>query len=203
MDAENPDETAGGLARWQPDSDSERALRADIDRLYTDRLLAQGDPGASLAREMDAVGALSLPGLGQIDEILGLDRVDAGASREQVEGLLSLDKFEDLTIEGIRLNDFLDMGIHAESEKRLIKRGLQLLKRRMYSEAVEWWELNRATIEPTQHRQRTLLLLLLALTHRLSGNEIAAKEILADISSSQAGSDNAKQDRVDPSDPSN
>lgn len=160
-----------GLARFDRTEDR---LQADMERALTDKLLAQTDVGSEIMRDLEVSASLSLPTLADIERSLSPE-VKTPESREEIEGLLSLEKVGDISIEGMRLNDLLGRAGGASLEERsILKRGLLFLKRRMYPEALEWWTLNRPKDFIEKNHFYCLLTLLMGLTYRLSGDDESA-----------------------------
>ena len=174
------------LARAPAGVEAEARIRADLDRVWSDGLLAHTDAGAVLARDLEAAANLALPLPSEIDEALSRVEVKVATTQQEIEQLLSLDRVGDIAIEGMRLNELLDRGANGVEERAILRRGLLFLKRRMYVEASEWWILNRPKGDNTNSRLYLLLTLLLALTYRLSGDEALA----------QAAIEEANKDRI-------
>jgi hypothetical protein len=155
----------------------ERSLQADLDRMMTDKLMAQVDSGATLARDLESSAALLLPTFDDIESIVnkGISAPDS----TQVGELFDLDTLGNVTVKGVRLNQLLDRGGASIEERSILKRGLLFLRRRMYPEAAEWWMLNRPKDHIANARFYCLLTLLLALTYEWAGDPeraLAAKE---------------------------
>jgi hypothetical protein len=176
-DASSVEAPRPALARGYVDKENETKIRADLDRVFTEHLLAQTDVGESLARDL-AAADMTLPTLSEIDQVFNLMQVEAVPSSKEIERLLSLDSIGDITIEGMRLNELLDSGITSLEERKMLKRGILFLKRKMYPEAAEWWLLNRPEDDLTESRFHLLLTLFLALTYKLSGDDEAANSTL-------------------------
>lgn len=166
-----------GIARHD-ESDGRERMRADLDRVWADGLLAQADSGSALARDLTAMADLHLPLPAEIDRALGRVEAEAGISEQKIEEMLSLDRMGDITVAGMRLNELLDRSGAGAQEREMLRRGLVFLKRQMYAEAAEWWTLHCPASEGANSRLFLLLTLLLALTHRLSGNERLAAAAL-------------------------
>jgi hypothetical protein len=158
-------------------------MQADLDRIWTDGLLARVDTGSTLARDLQSMADLHLPLPAEIDLALSRIEAEAGISEQKIEEMLSLDRVGDITVEGLRLNELLDRSGTGAGEQEMLRRGLVFLKRKMYAEAAEWWTLHCPSSDGVNHRQYLLLTLLLALTHRLSGNEPLAAEALDQVRS--------------------
>jgi hypothetical protein len=154
-----------GLSRGGGD---ERTLQADLDRMVTDKLMAQADSGATLARDLESSAALSLPTFDDIESIVnqGISASDS----TKVGELFDLDTLGDVTVKGVRLNELLDRGGASIEERAILKRGLVFLRRRMYPEAAEWWILNRPKDYIANARFHCLLTLLHALTYEWMGD---------------------------------
>jgi hypothetical protein len=156
-----------GLTRSEEGS----RLYADLDRALTDKLLAQSDLGGALARDFEIVAELNLPTFGDI-ALTGA--LSGPQSHEEVESLLSIENVGDIAVEGIRLNELLDRGGMLANELLILKRGLLFMNKKMYSEAVEWWTLNRPRDEFSNPRFYCVASLLLALTCRISNRTAQA-----------------------------
>jgi hypothetical protein len=146
----------------------ERSLQADLDRMVTDKLMAQVDSGTTLARDLESTMALSLPTFDDIESIInkGVSAPDS----TQVGELFDLDMLGDITVKGVRLNELLDGDGASIQERGILQRGLLFLRRRMYPEAAEWWTLNRPKDHIVNARFHCLLTLLLALTYEWAGD---------------------------------
>ena len=166
-----------GVAR-RGEMDGRERMRADLHRVWADGLLSQVDAGSALARDFQAMAELHLPLPAEIDQALGRVEAEAGISAEKIEEMLSLDRVGDITVAGLRLNELLDRSGEGVREREMLRRGLMFLKRQRYAEAAEWWSLHRPASVELNRRLYLLLTLLLALTHRLSGNESAAAAAL-------------------------
>jgi hypothetical protein len=145
----------------------------------TDNLLARYDPGAALARDLEATANLALPSPSDIDGMLDRFGTDVVSSSEAVAELLSLDRIGEISVEGMRLNELLAGDAGAIEERKMLQPGLLFLRRRKYAEAVEWWTLHRNDRGADNSRAYLLLTLLLALTFRLAGDEDAGIDRIA------------------------
>ena len=171
------------MGRLGIDEDNQARIRGDLDRLFTENLLAHTDSGAAFTRDLAAAN-LSLPSPSEIDQ--ALNRLQSyEPSQEEVVRLLSLDNVGDLSVDGMRLNELLDTGIAGAEERKMLKHGMLFLKRKMYREAAEWWRLNRPEDELINSRLHLLLTLFLALTYKLGGDEAAAQAALSEARSSR------------------
>jgi hypothetical protein len=172
------------MAHISVNEENKARIMADVDRVFEDNLLARTDVGLLLAKDL-AVANMSLPSPSEIDQAFNRLQADAVQSQQEIEQLLSLDKIDEISIDGMRLNEFLDVGITGVEERRMLKRGLTFLKRKMYAEAAEWWLLNRPEDDLTNNRLYLLLTLFLALTYKLSGDEEVANSYLLHVRSSR------------------
>ena len=157
--------SAGGAG----DAHLDLALAQGLARMQQDPMLARGETMEMLARELerDVAGPLAPSELEAALTRMG----DAEApGLEQLEGFLALGD-QPIVLEGIQLGSLLERGADAAA---ILKRGIVFLKKRRYAEAVEWWSLNRAGLDPTQQRLDLLLLLLEAFTHGLTGDSTRA-----------------------------
>lgn len=85
---------------------------------------------------------------------------------------------EKLSFEGFQLQDLLS---NQNKVQNALKVGLKFLKSKKYSEASEWWSLQRGQAESLQNLKIDLLFLLMEMfTHRLAG-----KTDLADLTSAK------------------
>ncbi|HXU32557.1 MAG TPA: hypothetical protein VN851_18475 [Thermoanaerobaculia bacterium] len=173
------EEKKPGLAR-------DARILADLDRAWSDQLLARVDAGAALARDLEASSLLSLPLPSEINQTLSRVEARIAFSAQEIDQLLSIDRIGEIAVEGMRLNELLDRGASGIEQRAMLKRGLLFLQRKMYTEAAEWWTLHRPAADLESDRAHLLLTLLLALTHRLSGNEVAARSALQDARQSRA-----------------
>ena len=64
------------------------------------------------------------------------------------------------------LADLIKDGGEAQA---ILKKGLVFLKHRRFAEALEWWTLNRQSLDPSSSRLSLLLLVMETLTHLWSG----------------------------------
>jgi len=157
-----------GLSR----ADDDVRLQAELDRMMSDGLMAQADPGTALARDFETATSIALPTFGEIETIVnqGIAAPDAVQASSQMRDALNLDNLGDLTVEGVRLNELLDRGGASAEERGILRTGLQFMRFRKYREAAEWWMLNRPKDHITEARFHCLLTLLLALTYEWSGD---------------------------------
>jgi hypothetical protein len=95
---------------------------------------------------------------------------DADPSLDELEQLLARDA-NDIAMDGIQLASLVD---HAGDDVKILKRGLLFLRHRRFSEACEWWNLQRQALDPSQRRFELLLLLMEAFTQTLAGDGEAA-----------------------------
>jgi hypothetical protein len=175
--SDHADETdRSAMGRLSTDVDDQAKIRGDLDRLFTEKLLAQTDYGDAFARDLAAAN-MSLPSLSEIDQ--ALNRLQSSEpSPEEIARLLSLDNIGDIAVDGMRLNELLNNGVTGAEERNMMKRGMLFLRRRMYAEAAEWWLLNRPEDEIIDGRRHLLLTLFLVLTYKLAGDEQAAQSAL-------------------------
>jgi hypothetical protein len=171
-----PRPSEGSLVRASENDQNALKIQEDIDRLFAQNMLSKVDAGEDLAGELNAIN-MALPSLGEIDRVLDLPQLDSFSSNEKIEQLLSLDKIGDIEIEGIRLKEILDNGVTSAEEKKIIRRGIQFLKHKMYREAIDYWSLNMPPGH-TNKRLHLILTLLLALAYNLSGNVSEARNAL-------------------------
>lgn len=144
-----------------------------LDRIVTENLLARSDAGIEDLLARDLAGPLS-PG----DLRDALVRVDQrnDPSLADLESSLALESA--IAVDGITLAELIDKG---GTDLKIIKRGLLFLKKGMFSEALEWWTLQRENLSPSQDRLGLLLLLMEGFTHRLAGDHRRAADVHARI----------------------
>jgi hypothetical protein len=176
-DADDDAPPAGPLRRPGLARAAETGLQRDLDAMIADRLMARSDVGNAIALDLDASAGLALPTLGDIQQ--APERTDAPLyqSLQQIEALLSLDKIGNLADEGGRLNELLDHGAATIEERTILRRGMLFLRRRLYKEAGEWWQLNTPADKNAPFA--LLLQLLQAITFRLQGDEARAAALVA------------------------
>jgi hypothetical protein len=141
--------------------------------MVTESLLARTDASIEDLLARDLAGPLS-PG----DLRDALVRVDARTDPTvaELEGSLTLDSA--LALDGISLAELVDK---SGDDMKIIKRGLTFLRKRMFSEALEWWSLHREKLDPSKERLALLLLLMEGFTHRLAGDHRRAADVHARI----------------------
>jgi hypothetical protein len=144
-----------------------------LDRIVTDNLLARSDAGIEDLLARDLAGPLS-PG----DLRDALVRIDERNDPSVVDLENSLALESAIAVDGITLAELIDKG---GSDLKIIKRGLTFLKKQRYTEALEWWTLNRENLTPAQDRLGLLLLLMEGFTHRLAGDHRRAADVHARI----------------------
>jgi len=176
-------ESRPALVRAPMSRESQAKIRHDLERVFTENLLAQTDVGDTITRDL-AAADMSLPSLAQIDHSLG-QLQGPEPTQEEIMQLLSLDNVGSIAVDGMHLNELLNGGITGAEERKMLKRGLLFLKQKMYAEATEWWLLNRPEDELTNSRLHLLLTLFLVLTYKLSGDEVAAQTTLLRARSSR------------------
>ncbi len=165
-----------GLAR----ADEGDRLQADLDRMLTDRLLAHSDRGAALTRDLDTSASLTLPSLAEIDNQFAQKEEQPAQSNNEIADLLSIGSMDDIAMEGMRLTDLLARGGTSLKEMATLKRGMLFLRKRMYSEATEWWILNRPKEAMADPRFYCICTLLLAFTYQLAGHTREAEASVQD-----------------------
>ena len=154
-------------------------LDRSLDRVLSDRLLSEADHGAELTHALDLSADLSLPTTSEIDRVLESVTSAVPNDREIADVILN-GGFKEITLEGMSLNALLDRGGGSIEEQSILKRGLLFLSRRKYSEAAEWWTLNRPPEVRTNPRFYTLSSLLLAFTHQLAGQTRLSEAAIAE-----------------------
>jgi hypothetical protein len=177
-----PDEPLGEAARrakYAIARDGERRLQADLESAIADKLMAQTDAGAEIARELDLNARLSLPTPGDIERAIQGAAPPQHESLQQIETLLSIDSVEDLAVEGGRLNQLLERGAATIEERNVLARGMLFLRHKKYPEAIEWWTLHAQTDRSSPFD--LLLQLLVVVTYRLAGDERRAASLLAEL----------------------
>jgi hypothetical protein len=159
-----------GLSRASAEDNGR--LEADLNRALADKLMAQFDVGSALARDIDVAASTLMPTLDDIARTL--DRAgEKEAAFEDIGRILETEELGDLKIEGVRLNELLSRGGNSVAQRKILRTGFQLLHRKLYSEAAEWWSLNR--VQDPSSPFHCVLSLLLAWTYQLQGNNVAAK----------------------------
>ena len=153
---------------WEGGPD--RAVRADLDRIRVDSLLAGQDAMEDLRREIE--GAIEAP-LAPSELAGSLDRLDGDVlpSMAELEALIGGEDPVGLALEGNLLADLLDAG---PQNRVIIKRGLAFLKHGRHAEALEWWTLHRRGLDPATSSLHLLLLVMEALTRLWAGDNEAA-----------------------------
>lgn len=182
---EEPPETGAqdlsfGLLEYKsPGDENLLKIREDLDRIYTESQLAQADVGKSQFEDMLAM-EMNLPSLALIGEFGDGIRTGLLSTIKEIEQLFSLDAISDTGIELQKLKNIFENGITSAEQQKVIRSGMKFLKRRMYSEAAEWWLLNRPEYISSNSYLHLILTLLLVLTYKLSGNEVGADSTLAE-----------------------
>ena len=149
-------------------------LQADLDRLLLDKAMERSDAARNLAQVLDESAALPLS--------VDIDRAFLGAmdaASLDVAQMLDFDHIGEMAVEGVRLNDLLDRGGASAEERKIVRRGLSLLKRKLYAQAIEWWELNR--LQGHAPRLDGVLKLLSAVTYQLTGDDETARVIFEEV----------------------
>ena len=159
-----------GLARAPGPAGSEDRLAR---MAGVESLMARSDASIEDLLARDLAGPLS-PG----DLRDALVRVDARTDPTvaELEGSLTLDSA--LALDGITLAELVDK---SGDDMKIIKRGLTFLRKRMFSEALEWWSLHRDKLDPSKERLALLLLLMEGFTYRLAGDHRKAADVHARI----------------------
>lgn len=138
------------------------AIEAGLARVMTESLLAKDEEAEEnfLLRELEIAGPLAPAELGA-----ALARAaDADPSIDQLEDLLAREA-SDIVVEGIALASLVDRG---GDDLRILRRGLTFLKHQQYGHALEWWTLQRQSLDPSRRRFDLLLLMMEAFTHSLA-----------------------------------
>ena len=139
----------------------------ESDRLFS--LTVAGDPGFLTAGEADGL----------------LSRFSQAAEKEREDTLvkmidLGIEKFE---IEGIQLNTLMERA-GQPNLPNILTTGIKLLKLKRYSEAAEWWVLQRSQPQVLKHSATELLYLLMELfTYRIAGRHESANHLAEEIRS--------------------
>jgi hypothetical protein len=163
-DAEPRPKPEGNLA-FDTSGAMDRMVQQDLERIRTESLLALQDSAQELTRALDASLALPLA-LCELKE--GLDRLEAPGlpSFSELEALMSSPESGALAMERNLLADLMRDGGETQT---ILKKGLVFLKHRRFSEALEWWSLNRQSLDPSSSRLSLLLLVMETLTHLWAG----------------------------------
>ena len=175
MSSNEPRDSTGaerpGLAR----ADTLSRIDSDLDRVISDQLLARADMGDALARDFEASMSMMLPSPSDIDRALLQASDMAPSAPQEIESLLSLDRVGDVAVEGLQLNDLLQREGLSIHERTTLNKGLLFLRRKLYSEAADWWTLNRPKDALADPRAYCVLSIMLAFTYHLSGQTDLAK----------------------------
>jgi hypothetical protein len=147
---------------------SDGGLRADLDRMLMSAVL----PDVDRSLMLDLAASSMPPSLALLDE------PTRGALAKVEDAPMDLARILDGEIElGLAQIESLglgELGLTGAEDKKLIRTGLALLRARRYSEAREWWSLNRT--EAAAGSDRALLLAIMELfTCRLAGDEGGAR----------------------------
>lgn len=153
----------GGLARGAD------ALEDRLARVETENYLARVDDGLEDMLMRDLGGPLAPAELRD-----ALARVDQTSDPSIADFESSLARDASLALDGIAIGDLVDL---RGDDMKIVRRGLVFLKNRRWTEAVEWFSLNREALPPEKDRFALLLLLLEAFTWRLAGDHRRAGDV--------------------------
>ena len=141
----------------------DRAVRADLDKIRFDALLAHQDASTDLTRAIEDSVRAPLA----VAEISGvLDRLESPVFTE-LAGLLDSTEASGLQMEKHLLKELLNEGAGGQA---ILKRGLTFVKHKRFKEAVEWWTLNRRNLDAATSRLHLFLLIMESLTHFWAGD---------------------------------
>ena len=143
----------------------DRAVQQDLERIRAESLLARQDSAQELTRALDASLAEPLA-LSELNA--GLDRLESPGlpSFSELEALMAAPESSGLSMERNLLADLIRDGGETQA---ILKKGLVFLKHRRFSEALEWWSLNRQSLDLSSSRLSLLLLVMETLTHLWAG----------------------------------
>jgi hypothetical protein len=157
----------------------DRAVQQDLERIRAESLLARQDSAQELTRALDASLAEPLA----LSELTGgLDKLDGQwlPSFSELEALMASSQASGLNMERNLLADLIRDGGEAQP---ILKKGLVFLKHRRFTEALEWWTLNRQSLDPKSSRLSLLLLVMETLTHLWSGQPERAAAVRIQVTS--------------------
>lgn len=168
---------AGGLARGEAQGGSARAIEDGLARIMTESFLAKEIPLDDADRGApadDGVGFLALSELRA-----GLSRIEDAEEPKLADLEAALAKDLPLVaIEGIQLSRLVD---RTSNDMQVLKRGLLFVKSGKYTEAIEWWTLQRARLDATRARSQLLFLLMEAFTCSLARDAEGARDVKRQI----------------------
>jgi hypothetical protein len=163
--------------RLAPSAESaglDRAVREDLEKLRVEAMLDRQEATADLARAIEESVRAPLA----VAEIAAtLNRLESPALAE-LEGLLAGPEAAGLQMEKQMLAELLQEGAEG---KAILKRGLVFVKHRRYAEALEWWTLQRRSLDAANSRLHLLLLILESLTYFWSGDHERAAATRAQV----------------------
>jgi hypothetical protein len=159
------------------DADLDRLVRQDLDKVRAELLLERQDASAELTREIEKNIRAPLV-LGEISGLL--DRLDGPVvpTFMELQDLLAVPDSAGLQIERNLLTDLLRDGVEGQS---ILKTGVLFVKHRRFREGLEWWSLQRESLDPSTSRLHLLLLIMEALTHSWAGDKPRAAAVSAQV----------------------
>ncbi len=86
----------------------------------------------------------------------------------ELEDLLVTREMAGFEVESNLLTDLLHEGVEVQVS---LKKGLVFLRAKRYAQAIEWWSLNRAELDPRTSRLHLLLVIMECLTYFWAGDE--------------------------------
>jgi hypothetical protein len=153
----------------------ERAVRDDINSITADSLLTQRDAADELTRAIEQADAAPLA-LAEIRDTIDRLTVQTSSPFSELESLLAAPATEGLALERGLVAELLRDGAVGQ---QILKRGLLFCKHRRYSDAIEWWTLQRRGLDPQTSSQHLLLLIMESLT-LLWASDARRAEIMRD-----------------------
>jgi hypothetical protein len=143
----------------------DRAVSNSLVRAKSSFLLERADSLDNLSEDIERQGLTALT-TADLQQAIVHIKEENSTSLQELENLLSISA-EQVSVEGIKLSGLLD---GAADDREILKKGLIFLKHGRYSEAVEWWSLNRQRVDSSRQRLKFLLLIMEAFTLSLSGD---------------------------------
>jgi hypothetical protein len=163
---------AGLLSSSNEKSLLDRVVSERLARSISSSLLERAD---TLSRISDEIERKTINSLTTND----LQGAITHLKKESTLDLVELEKTLELnpgniTLEGINLAGLLN---GKGNDLEILKKGLVFLKHRKYTEAIDWWTLNRQRIDSRQQKLQFILFIMEAFTYALSGDKAKAELI--------------------------
>jgi hypothetical protein len=150
----------------------DRVVSNHLARSISSSLLERADNLNSLDDEIERRTVNSLTTRDLQNVITNLNK-NSTPQLSELENMLSLNP-ENITLEGIKLSGLLD---GKGNDMAILKNGIVFLKYRKYTEAIEWWTLNRQRLDPKKQKLHFVLLIMEAFTYTLNGDELRAEQV--------------------------